>query len=140
LILRNTGTEKARHHEPMAEPAKLVDLQRVPCEVCLKEVPKSEAEMAEARDYVAYFCGLECYDQWRRGRAESTMKIKVECYAGYRGEEEPRAFTLGEKRFAVMEILDRWAGPDQRYFKVQADDGRVLVLRHDTTSGEWELR
>lgn len=67
------------------------------------------------------------------------MKIKVECYAGYRGEEEPRAFTMGERRYAVNEILDRWIAPEHRYFKVQADDGRTLVLRHDTASGEWEL-
>jgi hypothetical protein len=68
------------------------------------------------------------------------MKLKVECYAGYRGEQEPRAVTLGEARFAVVDIIDRWAGPDHRYFKVQADDGRTLVLRHDTTSDNWELR
>ena len=68
------------------------------------------------------------------------VQIRVECYAGYRGEEEPRAFTLGETRCAVVDILDRWAGPDHCYFKVQVDDGRTLVLRHDTTSGNWELR
>jgi hypothetical protein len=95
--------------------------------------------MAEARDYVAYFCGLECYDKWRREREESEMKIKVECYAGYRGEQEPRAFTLGETRFAVIEILDRWMAPGYRYFKVEADDGRTLLLRHDTASGDWQL-
>ncbi len=67
------------------------------------------------------------------------MKIEVECYAGYRGEQEPRAFTMGERRYAVVEILDRWIAPDHRYFKVQADDGRMLVLRHGTASGEWEL-
>jgi hypothetical protein len=67
------------------------------------------------------------------------MKIKVECYAGYRGEQEPLAFTLGETRFAVVEILDRWIAPGHRYFKVEADDGRKLVLRHDAASGEWEL-
>jgi len=67
------------------------------------------------------------------------MTLKVECYAGYRGEEEPRAFTMGERRCAVVEILDRWLSPDHRYFKVQADDGRTLVLRHDATSDEWEL-
>ena len=59
------------------------------------------------------------------------MKIQVECYAGYRGEQEPRAFTLGERRFEVLEILDRWLAPDHRYFKVRADDGRVFILRHD---------
>jgi hypothetical protein len=67
------------------------------------------------------------------------MKIKVECYAGHRGEEEPRAFTLGETRFAVLDILDRWIAPGHRYFKVEADDGRTLLLRHDTASGGWEL-
>jgi hypothetical protein len=67
------------------------------------------------------------------------MKISVECYAGHRGEEEPRAFTMGSKRFAVLEIVDRWMAPEHRYFKVRADDGSMLVLRHDTESGGWEL-
>jgi hypothetical protein len=67
------------------------------------------------------------------------MNIRVECHAGYRGEEEPRAFTLGERRFAVLEILDRWLDPEHRYFKVQVDDGRMFVLRHDTASAQWEL-
>lgn len=67
------------------------------------------------------------------------MKIQVECYAGYRDEQEPLAFTLGGTRFAVIEIIDRWIAPGHRYFKVEADDGRVLLLRHDTPSGDWEL-
>jgi hypothetical protein len=67
------------------------------------------------------------------------MKIRVECYAGYRGEEEPRGFTLGERRFAVVEILDRWIDPRLRYFKVKVDDDRRFILRHDSASGEWEL-
>ncbi len=44
-------------------------VERVFCEVCLKEVPKSEAAMAEARDYVAYFCGLDCYQKWMDQRS-----------------------------------------------------------------------
>jgi hypothetical protein len=31
----------------------------VPCEVCFKEIPPSEAQ-----DYVAHFCGLDCYRAW----------------------------------------------------------------------------
>lgn len=67
------------------------------------------------------------------------LKLRVECYAGHRGEEEPRAFTLGERRFAVVEILDRWLDPAHRYFKVKVDDGRRFILRHDSVSAEWEL-
>ncbi|OGA50017.1 MAG: hypothetical protein A3G24_26415 [Betaproteobacteria bacterium RIFCSPLOWO2_12_FULL_62_13] len=67
------------------------------------------------------------------------MKIRVECYAGYRGEEEPRAFTLGERRLEVVSILDRWLAPAHRYFKVAASDGDTWILRHDEVSGEWTL-
>jgi hypothetical protein len=67
------------------------------------------------------------------------MKIQVECHAGYRGEEEPRVFTLGGTRLAIVAILDRWMAPEHRYFKVKAEDGRSFVLRHDTASGDWEL-
>lgn len=38
----------------------------IPCEVCMKEIPLSEAKVEEASDYVAYFCGLECFDKWRK--------------------------------------------------------------------------
>ncbi|WP_455220835.1 DUF3330 domain-containing protein [Kaarinaea lacus] len=37
----------------------------VECEVCLKEIPASEAQSEEVNDYVLYFCGLECFDKWR---------------------------------------------------------------------------
>jgi len=67
------------------------------------------------------------------------MNIHVECHAGYRGAEEPRAFTLGETRFEVLEIVDRWLDPRYRHFKVRVPDGRLFVLRHDEASGRWEL-
>jgi hypothetical protein len=46
---------------------------------------------------------------------------------------------LGERRFAVEEILDRWLDPRHRYFKVKVDDGRRFIVRHDSASGEWKL-
>jgi len=67
------------------------------------------------------------------------LKIRVHCYAGHRGEEEPRAFDLGERRLEVIEIVDRWLAPDHRYFKVHADDGNVYILRHDELAGEWDM-
>ena len=53
----------------MATQGKPVDVEQVACEICLKEVPKSEAMVAEAEDYFVYFCGLECYARWT-GREE----------------------------------------------------------------------
>ena len=37
----------------------------VTCQECMKEIPRSEAKVDEVSDYVAYFCGLDCYDKWR---------------------------------------------------------------------------
>ena len=67
------------------------------------------------------------------------MKLAVECYAGHRGEQEPRAFLLDDRRIAVLEIADRWLSPDHRYFKVRADDGGTYILRHDERAERWDL-
>jgi len=39
--------------------------EKVACDICLKEVPISEAKSEEASDYVYHFCGLECYSKWK---------------------------------------------------------------------------
>jgi hypothetical protein len=67
-------------------------------------------------------------------------KVRVECYAGHRGDEEPRRFVWCGAALEVSTILDRWLDPNHRYFKVRAGDGAVYILRHDTNSGDWELR
>ncbi len=36
------------------------------CAVCMKEIPVSEANVAEAKDYVAHFCSPDCYQKWRQ--------------------------------------------------------------------------
>jgi hypothetical protein len=67
------------------------------------------------------------------------VSVRVECYAGYRGEETPRRFSFGERQVEVDEVVDRWLSPDHRYFKVRGNDGGVYVLRHDAVSGRWEM-
>ncbi len=67
------------------------------------------------------------------------MAIRVECYAGYRSEQVPRAFWLGDRRLEALEVLDCWRGPDYRYFKVKAVDGNAYILRHDEARDEWTL-
>ena len=43
----------------------LNEVEQVACEICIKEVPKSEAQSSEASDYVLYFCGIDCYEKWQ---------------------------------------------------------------------------
>ncbi|MDA8141314.1 MAG: hypothetical protein M0036_21945 [Desulfobacteraceae bacterium] len=65
--------------------------------------------------------------------------IRVECYSGYRGEETPRRFWLGERCIEVLQVVDRWLAPDHRYFKLVGDDGGTYILRHDPCTSKWEM-
>lgn len=47
------------------------------CDVCMKEIPVSEAKNAEAQDYVLHFCGLECYDIWSNQAAAEIPQENV---------------------------------------------------------------
>jgi hypothetical protein len=63
----------------------------------------------------------------------------VICCAGYRGEEAPQRFYIGERAIDVVEVLDRWIAPDHRYFKCLASDEDIYILRHDVVRRSWEL-
>ncbi len=68
------------------------------------------------------------------------LSIRVECHAGHRGEETPQRFYIGGREIEVTEVVDRWLGPDHRYFKVRGDDGSVYILRQDLSEQQqWEL-
>lgn len=54
----------------MTEENKPAQDEIVACDICMKEVPLSEAQSEEASDYVAHFCGLECYDKWKGQKKE----------------------------------------------------------------------
>lgn len=65
--------------------------------------------------------------------------IKVECYAGYRGEQTPSRFYLGKRCIEVMEVLDQWLDPSHRYFKLRGNDGGIYILRHVSDENIWEM-
>ena len=65
--------------------------------------------------------------------------MKVECYAGYRGDETPRRFYLGTRCVEVVDVLDRWLDPEYRYFKLRGDDKGIYILRHSVDEDSWEM-
>ncbi len=67
------------------------------------------------------------------------LEVRVDCYAGYRGEQTPRRFSFDGRIVEVVEVLDAWLAPDHRYFKVKGDDGAFYILRNDVITARWEL-
>jgi hypothetical protein len=70
---------------------------------------------------------------------DERLAVGVECYAGHRGEQTPRALILGDRRVAVAEVLDAWLAPAYRCFKLRGADGDTYLVRHDEPSDSWEL-
>ncbi|MDA2929995.1 hypothetical protein MYX84_08635 [Acidobacteria bacterium AH-259-O06] len=68
-------------------------------------------------------------------------QLRVECYAGYKGEQRPLRFYLADHRYQVKEVLDQWYEPEDTYFQVRADDGNTYILRHTRKDSDdvWTL-
>ena len=67
------------------------------------------------------------------------MTVQVEGYSGYKANDRPLRFCLGERWYDVVEVADRWYGPDYCYFRVRADDGNLYVLRLNERTQQWTL-
>ena len=72
------------------------------------------------------------------------VAIKVECYSGYKADEYPRCFYLGENKYDITEITDRWyqgdlnpALPASDYFKVETTSGKQYIIKHDLENDLW---
>jgi len=65
--------------------------------------------------------------------------LVVDAFAGDKGQETPRAFTLDGSRRTVTEIVTSWYTETHCYFRVEADDGQRYVLRYDLDNLIWEL-
>ena len=74
----------------MSKESKPADPEHVSCKVCAKVVPKSEALWAEAKDDVAYFCGANCYENWRGERVPARPPHEVQGGQGRRKSRDER--------------------------------------------------
>ena len=66
-------------------------------------------------------------------------RLRVSTHSGYKADERPTDFALGERILHVREVVDRWYGEEHAYFKLLADDGNLYLIRHDIVADEWEL-
>ena len=65
--------------------------------------------------------------------------VRLECYAGYKGDERPLRMYFAEKAIDVAEVEDRWYSPGATFFRIVADDGDRYVLRHEDAQDVWSL-
>jgi hypothetical protein len=65
--------------------------------------------------------------------------VRVECYAGYKGDERPVRLQIGEQMVEIAEE-DRWYSPGATYFRVLLANGERYVLRREDAQDLWTLQ
>lgn len=67
------------------------------------------------------------------------MNLQVETRQGVHGDREPVAFTLGEQRIEVIQVIDRWLAADHCYFKLTGSDQATYILQYLRATREWDM-
>jgi hypothetical protein len=71
------------------------------------------------------------------------VKIKVNAYASFKGEERPGSFIIEGGEIRVSKILDMWIEEGvsdrkrKRFFKVKGNDKRIYNIYFDEEGAEW---
>jgi hypothetical protein len=65
--------------------------------------------------------------------------LRVECYAGYKGDERPTRIFFRGQIADITKIEDRWYSPGFTYFRVLTSTGERYVLRHQEAQDLWTL-
>src|SRR3990172_11771167 len=67
------------------------------------------------------------------------MRIQVDTAADAKGEPAPSSLRFDGRNIDVADVVDRWWGAGDRYFKVKDASDNIYVLRLDEPHGAWEL-
>ena len=65
--------------------------------------------------------------------------IKVEFCSEIKAKERPVAFQVCDRRYRIKEVVDRWYGAGEVFFKVEADDNNIYLLKYEEGQGCWDL-
>ena len=79
------------------------------------------------------------WDMCVMGKDLECTRIKVIAYSGFKANERPLYFILGQQKMEVKEVLDRWYGQEHDYFKVLADNRREYLLKWHRVLDIWSL-
>lgn len=85
-------------------------------------------------------CGYnDTVDRYKNLSERLPKKVEVNAYSGYKANERPLSFAIEGERLDVREIIDRWYGMENDYFKILASDGRIYILKWQRLLDVWLL-
>jgi hypothetical protein len=65
--------------------------------------------------------------------------VQVISYSGYKADESPCLFKIGDTLLSIARIEDRWYSPGETFFRVLTEGGDHYLLRHVEAQDVWTL-
>jgi hypothetical protein len=66
--------------------------------------------------------------------------IVVNAYYGYKANERPVDFTIGDRKVEIVDITNRWVEPDRDCFKVKGSNGKIYCLYWLREEDLWQAK
>lgn len=66
-------------------------------------------------------------------------RFAVECESDPKRGEIPIRFGWPDRMRQVVELIDRWEGDEDIYFRVRTEDASTYILRQNRVSGVWQI-
>jgi hypothetical protein len=66
-------------------------------------------------------------------------RFAVECERDPTRGEVPVRFGWPDRMRQVVELIDRWEGDEDSYFRVRTEDASTYILRQNRASGVWQI-
>ena len=63
----------------------------------------------------------------------------VECESDPKRGETPVRFGWPDRMQQIVELIDRWEGDEDIYFRVRTEDASTYILRQNRLSGVWQI-
>jgi hypothetical protein len=67
------------------------------------------------------------------------LLVRVECYAGYKGDERPVRVHFGDRALQIVAIEDCWYSPGATFFRVVVEGGDRYVLHREDGQDLWSV-
>ncbi len=65
--------------------------------------------------------------------------VKVTSYSGYKANERPLSFTIGDQRLEIRQIISIWVEPEKDFFRIIAEDKKIYTLSRHRESDLWSI-
>lgn len=73
-------------------------------------------------------------------KTDSGSIVKVKTYSGYKADERPISFSIGNLNIEIINIIDRWIDPECDYFRVRGEDGKAYTMIHNRDRDAWHMK